>query len=294
MDRMTQTMKRGLLFTVTTFLLLSSVFFLSFAYVRRSAYTQSALHMTKTGDRLRYLEDDIGSSAFIDLLGMDIPSVRRRSQNLTLTFTEITLSKDSNYDAMLQQYQSFIENNYASQNNANITLQDFDTKFTIQPYNTTFIVDTTNLEMGHFNSTQVERISVVIKLNQSADDLLSNTTPTDGIGKLVEVSVDCLDRSNKPLLTDTFALLETDKHNQKFEMRFAADKSLTVYFGESDDIADRAVLEVSINGTDANITSLSIVYPTQLTPTTIDAASVSILIPHLNIRKNSKIYLFAE
>ena len=69
--------KKGVLFTVTAIMLLLSVYLLANAFSERSAGLSEAIIGLSFGDRLRFIEDDVVSSSYGQLLDIDLDNIER-------------------------------------------------------------------------------------------------------------------------------------------------------------------------------------------------------------------------
>ena len=65
-------MKKGFMFTTVTFLLLFSVFSIALIYVNRSNEIQESITDIGYGNKVRFIEDDVISNAYGDLLKLKL------------------------------------------------------------------------------------------------------------------------------------------------------------------------------------------------------------------------------
>src|SRR4030042_141562 len=171
--------KKGVLFTITTFLLLWSLFMLTQSYMNRNSSLQELAITSTSGEKIRFLEDDITNNIYYDLVDFSIDSVTRDSENITITFKGPLLSKYKDHLALMQEYEAFIEDTYSNLNNINVELTNLTPTLTITPYSTNFLINKTELIVTTQPQYQTKSIQIEIVLNTSIANLTTNSTPTD-------------------------------------------------------------------------------------------------------------------
>src|SRR3989338_9636811 len=127
--------KKGVLFTVTTILLLISVFLLASAVSDRNKEAQHLLD-TVFGDKLAFMYDDIVSNSYYDLLDVIFEGVSRGA-TVTVKFDHLFASPARSYGVYADSYKTLVQGAYAAKQNAEIALTGMNTTFLIGPYNST-------------------------------------------------------------------------------------------------------------------------------------------------------------
>ena len=158
--------KKGVLFTVTSIMLLLSVYLLANAFSERSAGLSEAIIGLSFGDRLRFIEDDVVSSSYGQLLDIDLDNIER-SARFMLRFDRFFISPSRDYPNYMKAYETLIENKYSSLNNINITLSGFNSSFIARPYNSTFILGKSNFTIFTMPTATnyIQTITAHIRLN---------------------------------------------------------------------------------------------------------------------------------
>lgn len=138
-DKMRRMKKKGFLFTIATLLLFFSIFALTSVYLDRNKDLQYSMILSGTGDRLRYVEDDVISNVYSDLLGIKLNAITQPSKqdDINISFSQFLLAPGRDYQAIMQAYEDFVEGTYANKNNIEIGLS-FSNNFTIEPYESLF------------------------------------------------------------------------------------------------------------------------------------------------------------
>jgi len=160
--------KKGVLFTITTIVLLLALFSLSHSFLVRS---RSLSHLLGSGfgEKLLFIHDDVLSNSYRMLLDIIVEGVERNSTAI-LKFDHIFLSSQRDYDAYMQNYESLVEGTYASLNNIDLSLEGFNSSFSILPYNTTFDYEEENLSVYTMPAAEhIESITAYISINGTFD-----------------------------------------------------------------------------------------------------------------------------
>ena len=282
--------KKGVLFTITTFLLLWSLFMLTQSYTDRNRGLQELTITSTSGDKIRFLEDDITNNIYYDLVDFSICSVSRDSENITIIFIGPVLSKNKDHFALMQEYETFIEGSYSDLNNINLELTNFTPSFTITPYSNNLLINKTELKVTTQQPSQTRSIQIEIVLNTSIANLTTNSTPTDSGEKMISVQI--LDKNKNHLLDDEVAYLDSTISNQPFYVEFSDNSSLEVKYGNIFDMDGS--LAITANNLIANITNLKFTYNLTFELVRIKSGEIQIDIPNRNLSKQAQIMLFVE
>lgn len=182
--------KRSFLITIMALLLLLPIFYLTSAYTDRNKQLQTTITFSGMGDKLSYVEDDIISNVYSDLLSLNLSSITR-STNINISFNQILLAPGRDYNSIMNDYETFIEGNYATLNNLNISLINFGDNFTVEPYNTTFkiIGDNFTLYTMPTSTNYIQGVNVIVSVG--AENNSACAAPSD-------------DGSGLPLITVTY------------------------------------------------------------------------------------------
>lgn len=158
--------KKGLLFTITTIVLLLSLYLLAEAFMERNNELGSMMADSIYGDKFRFLEDDLISGSYRDLLDIRLEGISRGSTT-DIKFDRFFLSPLRDYDSYMKSYETLIEGRYSSLNNLNVTLIGFNTSFLMLPYNSTFEIHSKNLTIRTMpvSTNYISGITVYLKVN---------------------------------------------------------------------------------------------------------------------------------
>lgn len=225
--KMIKKSKKGILFTITTIFLLSAVFMLSKTYFEYNKDSRNTVTFSSFGDKLNFVEDDIVSNIYSDLLWLNISSITRQNNEVIINFLKAgKLSPNINHNNLFQNYETFIEGTYATLQNLNITFNNFNPTFNINPYNTRFVYD--SQELSIYNDRDYLK-KILIKIKANATNLVSNTTPSTDGHDYPEINVIVLNKNNV-IVYDANPQQDPDEMGI-FEIVFEDGKQVTVSFG---------------------------------------------------------------
>lgn len=219
--------KKGILFTIASVFLLSAVFLLSKSYLEYNKDTKKTVIFSSFGDKLNYIEDDIVSNIYGDLLWLNLSSITRQNNEVIINFSKAgKLAPNINHNNLFQNYKTFIEGTYSSIHHLNITLTDFNPAFNISPYYTRFIYDLQELSIYN-DRDYLKKILIQIKAN--ATNVISNTTPATDGHDYPEINVIILNE-NDVIVYDESPQQDPDERGN-FEINFEDGKEVKVSFG---------------------------------------------------------------
>jgi len=222
-------MKKAVIFSLMTFLLLLSLLILSTNYISREKELERQSLGANTGDRLRYTEDDLISGVHESLLSIAFTLTNTSSASI-LSFSGGKLDSALDHPALMAAYKRFIEDNYSILTNTRITLNNFSSGFRLEPYGSSYLLNRTSATLTIPNASSLQQLRLQISVSESLSNLLSNSSPAD-TGPL-PIQVEFLDLQGKELLSDTSANLNPSAQNPSFQILFSGGKILQVNFGK--------------------------------------------------------------
>lgn len=269
-------MKKGMLFTVTTVFLLLGVFTLCSAFMlSQQAYSFNDL---------KYIVDDVGDDIYLDLMETDISVVSGEHVLINLDQVDIT----DNRDSLFTSYENFIEGTYASKNNLEIGLENFNSTFYLEPYGGRRVMD--GGVFYFYTGNNLINISIDFFVDETLPDDNSGQPSQDPGGDLIKVRFirDGIVLSNYDRLQDG------DNENSEFYQTFRDDGPPVVhdvsgaYVQYGNYNGEDGVLRVWRNNLNANI-SMKMYY--SLADVKIFGGNISI--NHTgNLTLNSNIMIF--
>jgi hypothetical protein len=237
------------------------------------------------GDKLRYLEDDIASNIYSDLLLLQEVSISRGSF-LTIIVNHAGLGSSTDFQQKMQEYKNFIGQKYARLHNCYIALQGFNNSFSITPYNGTFIIDANVTYVYTGNLPVLNRTSMTIQVN----GFMLNTSaghPADT--GYTEISVKILHSSG---MYDYSANLNPTAANDPFYINFENNSRIEVTFGRYNN--NNGVLRINASGLQADVSNLELMYNLLPEKAALIGGNLSITYPVENITKETRIVIAQE
>lgn len=298
--------KKAILFTITTIFLLLSLFLLTSAFLDRNKELHNVMSNSAFGDKFSYMEDDVVSNSYQELLDINFEGVER-SSTVLLKFDQFFLSPSRLYEEYMQTYKTLIENKYSTLNNLNITLTAFNPSFTVEPYNTTLNIQGVNLTVLTMpaSTNYIESITAYIKVKQdfSCDgDLCKNQ------GKANNACERPANDPSPPVIDITWEdsagfecnwkrkldpTEDNDKVNgRQFYVEFLNGGTAEVKFGNIDET--NGVFKLITDGIEANVTELDIEYSSLSQNLVLKGGFVTIKSNLTNITKTADIILYKE
>lgn len=300
--------KKGVLFTITTIVLLLSLYLLAESFMERNKELRSIILNSIYGDKFRFIEDDVISGSYKELLGIRLEGIARGS-TLDVKFDQFFLSELREYDSYMKSYETLVENKYSSLNNLNITLQGFNTSFLLMPYNSTVEIHSRNLTIQTMpaSTNYIASITAYITLNDSFSCngvLCANQSDADA--NACEQPGN--DKQGNPTVTITWedksgftcsrerrleATENSDKGNgRQFYASLLNSGNAEVKFGQVNGV--NGVFRITINGIAANATQLDLSYTSMNDKTFIKGGNMAIKSVLGNITKQMEIILYKE
>src|SRR3989338_2247891 len=252
--------RKGVLFTIVTILLLISLFLVTKAFLEISIELDKTIVDYQNIEKLAYIEDDIVSNSYADLLKISLSRIRRDNSFVNITFNNLgVISPNINHIKIMQDYRNFIVNNYSAFSNVEISFSDFTSNFTIFPYNASYRLNVSRLYLYNPNYENLVKISLQARVTEDDVNKNSNNTPANSsTGKIIEVKI--VDKDGETLLGADSPILSPSAVNLPFYADFNTTNTpnISVYFGQFDN--RNGTLLVSTDYTTANITSITLTY----------------------------------
>ncbi|MFC1800640.1 hypothetical protein ACFLYT_01145 [Nanoarchaeota archaeon] len=277
--------KKGILFTITTIFLLLAVFMLSSAYLTRNKDLQRTVVLSLSGNKLKYIEDDVTDDIYEDILGMNIKSITRGT-DVKVAFNFSNLTASVNHSLLMENYEDFIEGLYSTRNNLNVTLKEFNNSFSVSPYNSTFILDSDMFYGYTTNPDYITKINITLNLDEPSPNL---TQSKPGDSGAIEIAVDITHNGGRHIAS---ANLAPASANDPFYITFTNGTRIDVNFGTYN--GNNGVLRINASGLQANTVDIEYTYNLTSEKVAIKGGNLSISSPVGNITKQTQIIIAQE
>ena len=281
--------KRGILFTITTFLLLWSLLVLNASYVRRTDELKGLVVTTSSGDRAKYIEDDVLGELYEGMFGLEFSGVYRESGNITFSFHGFSLSSSTNHESMMQDYENYIEGSYSTLNNIGVELTNFTPTLLIEPVGNRISFNSTILKSTTTQPDNFSSLSVIVIVDRDRLDVLSNSTPSNSGSKTIYVKI--LDE-DEDVLIDKSASLDESNSNSPFIVRFNDGSNISIRYGDYYGLDSS--FTISAENLVANITSFDIVFAAPNQKLSVSTGYIKINQSDGILDKSSKATVFVE
>lgn len=285
--------KKGLLFTIVTIILLSSLFYFTKALLDRSLELDNSLVSYVNVEKLAFIEDDIVSNSYNGLLKISLSGIRRDSSFVNISFSHLgIISPNMDHTKIMQEYRDFVTDNYSAFNNIGITLTDFASNFTINPYNATYSLNGSKLYIYNPDYADLQKISLTLRTSSDNAALRNTSAPSNTTGKLIEVQI--LDKDGDTLLANTLRSLSPTISNMPFYSGFNTTNSpnVSIYFGQFNN--NPGTLLVNAEYTTANITFITLTYTALQQKVYLSAGNITIANNAVFANKTNEVVLAEE
>jgi hypothetical protein len=173
--------RKGILYSISAMLLLVSLFSLASIYYQVTQIHEDDIISSNVFSKLRYLEDDIVSKVYRDLLPYKVSYITRSGGKVQVNFNDVIKLRDGrDFDDRMSSYESYIESTYASHNKMQITLDQFTSNITIDPYGSVVDLNENTLEVYN-DPNNLTDITVKLKFNYQNPGLDSSSTTAGSI-----------------------------------------------------------------------------------------------------------------
>lgn len=293
--------RKGFLFTVITLFLLISLLLLSRFYLYRSKEMQD-ITVTLSGEKIKYTESDI-SKGYFNILGINLSEIKRNSTKgiVNITFGEIyPIPSSINYNTKLANYESFLEGGYSVMTNTQITLNNFDTNFRIEPYGITFLLSGDDLYIYTDSTDLLKAVYLDVKTDVAAGADSSFTSGSPGGSNPAYPEIHVLARdSEQAVQLDRSRNLNPNDVNNPFYLQLVVtgspdppDPRLDVYFGSIN--SKPGTLRINRYLLTAEVLELQLIYATVNEKVYIKVADSIIDVKVRGMKKQGPIILAEE
>ncbi|MBI2135625.1 hypothetical protein HYU06_00980 [Candidatus Woesearchaeota archaeon] len=286
--------RKGVLFTVVTILLLISLFLVTKAFLDRSIELDKTIVDYQNIEKLAYIEDDVVSNSYADLLKISLNRIRRDTNFVNITFNSLgMINPNIGHIKLMQDYRDFIVNNYSAFSNVQIAFTDFSSNFSIFPYNATYRLNGSRLYLYNPNHENLVKISLQARVTEDNVNKNGNNTPANSAsGKIIEVKI--VDKDGEALLGTDTRILSPTASNLPFYTSFNTTNApnISVYFGQFED--RNGTLLVRTDFMTANITSITLTYNVTNEKVYLGAGNLTIVNRVIAVNKATEIVLAEE
>ena len=289
--------KKGFLFTITTLLLLFSLLLLAMVYLDRNKGLQNTVNLLSAGDKLRYVEDDIVSNAYHELLTISLNDITR-SSTLNVSFNQSLLVSGRNYAILMNDYKTFIEGTYSSLNNLDITLENFNNNFTIEPHDTIFEMQGENLYLYTMPTSSNPVQSIYITMDVAAENNSDCMQPNEDTGNphYSQITVTYIYTGGS---CSKSVLLNPDENNDAVGSQFLLNTknpsgSIEIKYGQITGMSGNGILAVLTSNISANVSQLDTIYDLASDKVKIKGGNISITSAVGNITKETEVIIAEE
>ncbi len=260
--------KRGVLFSIITFLLLFSLF--SFAGLWSLLMSEKQSRVSVSNTQMSYLEDDIVSNAHAQLLWINLTQMLRTTNFVELRFASAgQISKVRNHYSVMNNYAEFVSKNYSQSQSYSVNLKNFTPSFWISPYNSTFMINGSEIFIYTDNYNTITNFDIAVVVNESDSKYFKQSTPTaDTTGANMEIIVTTADGVME---MEEEAMQDPAESNNPFKVEFKTSSSVEIMYGVYNGKA--GTLRIYANNLELNVTRLFIKYQTAGSKVTIMAGS---------------------
>ena len=250
--------KKGFLFTIVSLIILMSILLFAIAYNNRAKSFQGLDNI----NILRYYEDDIISNVYSDLLDVRLVDIIK-GDNTLINFSGLGVyASNRDKQVYMDNYRNFVVGYYSSLNNINVSFGNFVPEFYVRPYNSKFSLDAEDLVVLNPNYSQIQRINIDIKVNETLD-LEDDGQPPQDPGE-TPIRVRFL-RNNGNVIYDEERNQDPNENNNPFRISFKTNPPNTIHdFSEVGvkfgNYGENGMLILNTNNLEAEITRFEIFY----------------------------------
>lgn len=208
--------RKGFLFTIFTLMMLISLFLITLAYVEwfeNYKFNNADLSNSK---RINFFKDDIGSD-IKNILDFDDLTIKRENGEIEFEF-ENFFNSSKDYNLLLNEYESFIEEDYNSYFGNAIDL-NLNNSFLLNPYNISYNTYSNDAYL-YINSINGANLEILI---YNSSSLSGTSVPSDMGGDYPLVKVRFIDRNGYTFLNSE-RRLDINNSNGNFECDFNGNK----------------------------------------------------------------------
>jgi len=246
---------KGVMFTVSTFLLLNTVLFFSMFYFSVSQ-ERGGLSFTMFGDRHRFLESDIAES-YLDLIDVGINHINRSGNQVVFNFSSLyEVSPSADYQSKITEYENFLEGLFERKTNLEIDAS-LVPDFTISPYNISFDTEGSVFYIYTDSTDMVNTYSITVQTNKLKNESSGSGKPGHSGPGYQYINVTILASDGQMIVSDE-RRLDPAQINDPFYSDFDDGSSINVTFGQINGLDGGLMVRVS--GLTATINETVLIY----------------------------------
>jgi hypothetical protein len=162
--------KKGVLFTVITFLLISSLLMFLFAFNKRIDLRNEIAIESYSPIKIKNIERIIARD-YLKIMDFNKITLNSNTEDTNITLNINLTENNKNYRNLLNEYILFMNNVYSQMSNTNLSI-NLDNSIKILPYNTIIKRDKTNLNISLDDN---KMINIDVVLNIEPDEIYYNS-----------------------------------------------------------------------------------------------------------------------
>jgi hypothetical protein len=277
--------RKGVLFTMGTIFLLMSSFILAKSYALHASDQDALLILQDAAAKIRYLEDDVVSMAYKQLLPISVASITRGGGTVNVLFNDVIRLQDNrDFDDRMTGYESFIEDIYAPLQNVNITMQNISANLSIDPYGS--VIDLNEDDLYVYNQAALSGLVLKFKVNEQNPNL-DTTSTTAGA---TSVRIIMLNEDDAVKSDTTTAVSRTAENTWTYKS--GGTTLLTVKFGQFSGLSAGTVhVNPSVY---TEVPQIELDYTENSARTIVRGGKISISMPVANLSLSHDIILTEE
>jgi len=219
--------KKGVLYSIFVFMLLISLVFIGAAYSSWfSDYKEEVVLGLSIGNKVSYLTDDLMTDLLL-LIDFGTLNVTRENGLIKLRFEDF-FNSSIDYDTQLDDYESFIEGNYALESSSTFAMEDISRSLEVSGYNISYEFTANNLYIYTDRYDLIESINITAYFYNSSR-VVNTIAPNNDADTYPWISVKVLSRTGSVYL-DESRWLNPGKNNPRFSVSQQTGNDFDVYF----------------------------------------------------------------
>ncbi|MBI4158882.1 hypothetical protein HY500_01335 [Candidatus Woesearchaeota archaeon] len=290
--------KKGIFFTAIVIALFLVLFFLSQNYLSRVKNSEWNIKTNIISDQVKFVEDSIVYEYYNKIIDLKPGTIERKGEGqIQIDFPNAgVLPTLDNKTEMVRLYRNYTEGRLSQLSNANVTLINFYPNFTIIPYGSVFMKEGNNLTFYNFNYSQLKKVTIELKINESVDDVDETISPSNsGTNTYPEIKLKIKDKGGGKKGGGGEEIIESEVHldptiKNSFFVNFTSGGYVRVDFGYFNN--NNGTFITSAKGLQANITLFEVRY-VQVNQT-VKAIGGNFTISKLDLSRNSMIVIASE
>ena len=275
--------RKALVVTLSTLLLLLSLFALTLVFFHRHAQLRSTQVDAQLAEKLGFVEDDIVSGSYAQLLNTSV-TISRESGNVLVNFSGLRLHA-ADPEAVMAAYRSAVQGAYARRNNLNITLSGFVPVMNVTPYRSAIAINRSDVLMVN-NESSLSGLTIIVQTDEAAYDQLEEEFAAGSAA----VRFVLLNRSQAVLYDTTIGLDPSVR--SKLAFAFGGAQRLQLLFGRfGPQEAGTALLSSTLP---VELRALLLRFAEQPAPVALEGGTITIATTVRNVTRSSRVILAEE